>query len=312
MTEIILHHYPMSPFAEKIRLIMGYKKLQWNSVIISPIMPKPDVIALTGGYRKTPVLQIGADIYCDTQLIARVLDEIKYSPTLFPARSAIASTAAAAWADRQLFFASVMIASQPEGAKVLFGHMSEAEMNAFREDRAAFRKGPAQRPSLNEARLLLLNTLQQMESQFESGVKFIMGDGPCIADFSYYHCLWFTLRAGPAADILDRYPRVHDWLGRMKALGHGESQDMSSTDAIAVAHNAEPMAEGTVAVELPEGIALGDMVSVAPGDYGQDPSTGKLALARLDEIGIRRHDERAGTVVVHFPRAGYQMTKVEA
>ncbi len=312
MTEIILHHYPMSPFAEKIRLIMGYKKLQWNSVIISPIMPKPDVIALTGGYRKTPLLQIGADIYCDTLLIARMLDEIKHTPTLFPSRVAIASNAAAAWADRQLFFAAVMWASQPEGAKVLFGAMNEEQLKAFREDRAAFRKGPAQRPNLNESRLILLNTLQNMESQFETGAKFICGDVPSIADFSYYHCLWFIQCAGPAADIFDRYPRVHNWLSRMKAFGHGEAQDMSSTEAIIVAGHGEPMHEDAAALELPDGFALGDKVSITPGDYGQDATVGELVLARLDEIAVRHTDKRAGTVVVHFPRAGYQIAKSEA
>jgi len=56
MSELILHHYPNSPFAEKIRLILGHKKLPWKSVFIPMIMPKPDLTALTGGYRKTPVL----------------------------------------------------------------------------------------------------------------------------------------------------------------------------------------------------------------------------------------------------------------
>ena len=73
MPELILHHYAMSPFSEKIRLIMGFKRLAWRAVEIPTVMPKPDVVALTGGYRKTPVLQISADIYCDTALIARVL-----------------------------------------------------------------------------------------------------------------------------------------------------------------------------------------------------------------------------------------------
>ena len=57
-TELILHHYAMSPFAEKIRAILGYKGLSWRSVDIPVVMPKPDLTALTGGYRKTPVLQI--------------------------------------------------------------------------------------------------------------------------------------------------------------------------------------------------------------------------------------------------------------
>ena len=73
MHDIILHHYPASPFAEKIRLILGAKGLSWRSVTIPWIMPKPDLMPLTGGYRRTPVLQIGADVYCDTALIAPLL-----------------------------------------------------------------------------------------------------------------------------------------------------------------------------------------------------------------------------------------------
>ena len=64
---IILHHFDQSPFSEKIRLIFGLKSIAWRSVRISRIMPRPDLMPLTGGYRRTPVMQIGADIYCDTQ-----------------------------------------------------------------------------------------------------------------------------------------------------------------------------------------------------------------------------------------------------
>ena len=74
---MILHHYPTSPFAEKIRLIFGHKRIDWQEVIIPMVMPKPDLMPLTGGYRKTPVLQIGADVYCDTALICDVLEDRK-------------------------------------------------------------------------------------------------------------------------------------------------------------------------------------------------------------------------------------------
>src|SRR5438477_5655813 len=82
--EIILHHYWTSPFSEKIRLVFGLKKLAWRSVEIPNMMPKPDLMPLTGGYRKTPVMQIGADILCDTQIILRELDRRFPSPSLFP------------------------------------------------------------------------------------------------------------------------------------------------------------------------------------------------------------------------------------
>ncbi|PSJ19446.1 glutathione S-transferase, partial [Halomonas sp. ND22Bw] len=77
MPDLILHHYATSPFSEKIRLVLGYKKLAWRSVIVPQIMPKPDVLPLTGGYRKTPFLQVGADIYCDTALICDVLEHLQ-------------------------------------------------------------------------------------------------------------------------------------------------------------------------------------------------------------------------------------------
>ena len=85
--EIILHHYDASLFSEKIRLAFGLKNLPWRSVIISSIMPRPDLMPLTGGYRKTPVMQIGADIYCDTQCILRELERRFPEPTLYPGAS---------------------------------------------------------------------------------------------------------------------------------------------------------------------------------------------------------------------------------
>lgn len=83
MTDIILHHYKISPYSEKVRL--GLKGLAWRSVEIPMIMPKPDLTALTGGYRKTPVLQIGADVYCDSQLIMRELEPRHPIPSFYPA-----------------------------------------------------------------------------------------------------------------------------------------------------------------------------------------------------------------------------------
>ncbi len=84
MADLILHHYPNSPFSEKVRLILGYKKLPWKSVIIPAIMPKPDVQALTGGYRRTPFMQVGADIYCDSALICDVLEHLQPAPPIYP------------------------------------------------------------------------------------------------------------------------------------------------------------------------------------------------------------------------------------
>src|SRR5690349_1472269 len=104
MADIILHHYPTSPFAEKVRRMLAFKKLEWQSVHIPRIMPKPDLMPLTGGYRRTPVLQIGADVYCDTALIAEVLERIQPEHSLYPPQVAGMASILAQWADATLFW----------------------------------------------------------------------------------------------------------------------------------------------------------------------------------------------------------------
>ena len=116
MSEIILHHYPTSPFAEKVRVALGIKGLAWRSVIIPMIMPKPDLMPLTGGYRKTPVMQIGADIYCDTQCILRELERRFPEPSLYRGTDAGTANALAFWSERTMFSPAVGLAfgARPE------------------------------------------------------------------------------------------------------------------------------------------------------------------------------------------------------
>src|SRR5205085_10143246 len=102
-TDLILHHYDFSNYSEKVRLALGYKQLDWRGVIIPAVAPKPKLVPLTGGYRRTPVLQVGADIYCDTRLILAELERRKSEPTLFPAGSRGIANAIAFWAEHQLF-----------------------------------------------------------------------------------------------------------------------------------------------------------------------------------------------------------------
>ena len=88
MSEIILHHYPQSPVSEKVRVGLGIKGLAWRSVEIPRLPPKPDLVPLTGGYRRTPVMQIGADVYCDSLAILRELERRFPEPSFEPAGGA--------------------------------------------------------------------------------------------------------------------------------------------------------------------------------------------------------------------------------
>jgi glutathione S-transferase len=305
MSELILHHYAMSPFSEKIRLILGFKQLAWRSVLIPPVMPKPDLIPLTGGYRKTPVLQIGADIYCDTALIARVLEARQPTPPLYPADIPLA-VPLAQWADNHLFLESVVWAMQPAGAPAVLAGVSPEHVKIFAADRAAMR-GALPRPTLSDGTAQLKVHLSAIDAQLAGGGPWLFGATPCIADFSAAHCLWFIRLAGPVASLLGNYPALSAWLDRTLAIGHHISQEMSGSDAIAVA--------ATATTHAPTGFAAGqgfepnEAVTVAATDYGTDPVAGTLIGLSDTESVVRRVDPRAGTVRLHFPRFGFQIKK---
>lgn len=311
MSQLILHHYPTSPFAEKIRLILGYKKLAWQSVIIPMIMPKPDLTSLTGGYRRTPVLQIGADIYCDTALIADVLEKLAPVPSLYPSPVNGASRIVAQWADSQVFPAAMAYNFQPSGVADVFAGAPEAVVQAFVADRAAMRGG-APRMSLGEGTSTYKSQLRRLSDMLTEHA-YLMGDVPTIADFSAYHPMWFTLERTPSvAGILDATPLLKDWMARMKAIGHGQHDKMKSDQAVEVAKNATPEDVSQLTFVDDHGIALGSKVTVTSDNFGLEPTPGTLVAATKTRITLRREDERAGTVHVHFPRNGFILKKVKS
>ncbi|MBC7548954.1 MAG: glutathione S-transferase family protein [Polaromonas sp.] len=306
MAEIILHHYPSSPFAEKIRLMLGYKQLPWKSVIIPSIMPKPDMVALTGGYRKTPVLQMGADIYCDTALIADVLEHLQPSPTLYPAHSKGMARTLAHWADTTLFWTAMAYNLQPRGFSHLFGSLPPEAAKVFAEDRKAMSLGMMRlRPA--DAACAYRSYLRRLSDMLDDH-PFLLGDVPCVTDFAMFHPLWFTRVNTPVmVEVFDATPAVLTWMDRMADIGHGMMQKFTAGEAIAVAAEATPATLHDEPFMDEHGIALGSQVSVSSESFGPEPTTGELVAATRMHYTLRRLDERAGTVHVHFPRIGYQL-----
>jgi glutathione S-transferase len=311
MTDLILHHYPTSPFSEKVRLILGHKQLAWQSVVIPRIMPKPDVLALTGGYRRTPFLQIGADVYCDTALICDVLEHRQPTPTLYAEHQKGVARVLAQWADSPLFWAALGHTLSPRGAAGLFAGQPPEAAQAFAADRGAMRAGMTSlRPG--DATAAYKSYLRRLANMLEDA-PFLLGDAPCVADFAAYHPLWFSRVVNPAmAGVLDATPAVLAWMDRMAALGHGHLSKLSSAEAIAVAAAAQPAPLGDEAFQDEHGIALGSRVTVAAEAFGQEPTEGILRAATRTRYTLERTDERAGTVHVHFPRIGFVLREVRA
>ncbi|WP_076862716.1 glutathione S-transferase family protein [Bradyrhizobium mercantei] len=296
----ILHHFDQSPFSEKIRIIFGFKKLAWNSVRISRIMPRPDLMPMTGGYRRTPTMQIGADIYCDTQIIIRELERRYPAPTLFPAGNAGMPWALGMWTDRPFFQNAV---------NLVFGFIGDKVPRDFIEDREKLRGGKFDVAAMTAA-------LPQMRDQFRANIDWIeaqLGDNRpwlfgefSLADVSAYMNVWYARQSLATMDeLMKPFPHVAAWEQRIRAIGHGMRTEMSSADALEIAAKARP--ESPVAADPadPNGRKPGDIVAVMPDDYGKIPVRGEIVSLSAQHIAIRRSDERAGEVVVHFPRAGF-------
>jgi len=303
MTDIILHHYDTSPYAEKVRTGLGLKGLAWASVELPQIMPKPNLTALTGGYRKTPVLQIGADIYCDSQLIMRELERRHPTPSFYPAGRG-AADALAWWAEKTMFLPAVSIA---------FAKRPEVLPKGFLEDRAKF-SGRNIDPVVMLA--AVPNQLDQLRAHFDwldqtlaDGRSFLQGRAVGLSDLAAYHPVWYLRQNfGSAAPPLDGFPRLLSWAERVAAIGHGRRSPMTSEQALDVARTATSIAKASTDAKDPIGRKPGQVVSVTPDDTGRDPVIGELVTSGIDEIVIRRRDPAIGEVCVHFPRAGFVVT----
>lgn len=302
--EIILHHYDGSPFAEKARLMMGIKGLSWRGVQIPNIMPKPDLMPLTGGYRKTPVMQIGADIYCDTKLIAEELERRFPEPTLMTGGTGMAY-AVSAFAENQMFWTV---------AGLVMGTIADHMPDEFHQDRARMRGAPGANVEKLKAaaplhREQLKPQLDWLADIFADGRQWIAGEGPGLADLTAYHTLWFINVGGKRVrDVLDPHPALAAFMERVAAIGHGQMSEMSSQEALDVAKAATPD-PGKGVTENAEGWAEGDSVAVAPTDYARDPVVGRLVTYNGGEIAVSGSDERVGEVTVHFPRVGFAIRR---
>ncbi len=231
--DIIFHHYPTSPFSEKVRLAFGMKGLAWRAVTQPVIMPKPHLTALTGGYRKIPVMQIGADIYCDTQIILSELERRVPDPPIMQGGMA---EALGFWADGRFFQASVPL---------IFGALGDSVDPAFMKDREALSGRPFDVAQMKAAVPLMREQWRAhvgfIESALQSGGDYLDG-GPGIADIHAHMNVWFVSNFVPdeAVKLLAEFGRVRDWYARLNAIGHGRPTDLTPQEALDIARQSTP------------------------------------------------------------------------
>ena len=249
------------------------------------------------------MLQTGADIWCDTRLIVRELERRHPAPPLLPAALAAQAEALAFWAENRLMRPITLYASGMNGDVLPAG---------LQADRSAMRGLPApdEATMLRAARRnapLARAQIPQVEAMLADGREYLLGGQPTVADLAVYHPLWFlTARTQRLAFELAPFARIAAWMQRVRAFGHGRPQPMPAAEAIAIARATLP-APLPPSAPHPEDPPLGSAVRVRADDNGQEVTQGTLVYLGPDEIALYREDERAGEVVVHFPRVGYDL-----
>ena len=305
---IILHHFAESPFSEKVRVVFGLKNIEWTSVLISRIMPRPDLMPMTGGYRRTPVMQIGADIYCDTQCIIRELERRFPEPTLFPNGYRGIASGMAMWTDRPFFQSTV---------NLVFGSLADKVPQEFIADREKLRGAkfdvPAMTAAIPQMRDQFRAHLQWIEAQLGDGRSWISGDKAGLCDVNAYMNIWYVRAHLPNCDeMLAEFGHTMKWEARVRDVGHGRSSELSTAAALDIAAAATPQTAQMSDPHDPNGRKPGDKVEVMPDDYGKVKVSGEIVALSSRHIAIRRHDPRAGEIVVHFPRAGFAVLPAQA
>jgi glutathione S-transferase len=307
MPEIILHHYPQSPVSEKVRVVLGIKDLDWRSVEIPRLPPKPELMPLTGGYRLTPVMQVGADVYCDSQCIIRELERRFPEPTLFPGGSAGMAWGVSRWTDGPLFEATIAL---------VFADAGQDMPAAFATDRGLLYFGTgydlaAIEAALPETLAKLRAQLGWMEARLATGRAFMLGAQPGLPDALCYYLIWFIRgRYSKGPQFLAQFQQLCAWEQRVEAIGHGRPAEMAAAEALDIAREARPATPERADPDDPQGLKPGEPVEIAAEQVdGAPPVAGRILSVDPQEIAILREDLRVGEVAVHFPRIGYRVLR---
>ncbi len=309
MSEWLLHHYALSPYAEKARLLLGHKRLAWGSVEVPMVPPRPMLQQVLGAFRRIPVLQRGADFFCDTRLLPHVLDSVFPERPLLTPQTRALSTLIAQWAEPRVFLmmGPVRFQSRDDLQLLREGGVHPGD---FLRDRAPFmapaidteRSGTV-RDSARDHVMSYLGVLEQLLGE----QSFLCGDAPCAADFSGYHTVWWLRMPPPRDALLQRCPALCAWADRMQAIGHGRPEPRTPDHAMQAVRDAQSEPAWQPDWPAVDDARLNQPVTVLPDDYGRDPLTGTLSAVSDRHVTLTRAVPGLGTVRVHLPKVNYEV-----
>ncbi|NQW02321.1 MAG: glutathione S-transferase family protein [Rhodospirillales bacterium] len=301
---VILHHYPQSPVTEKVRVVLGIKALTWKSVIIPRLPPKPNLMPLTGGYRLTPVMQIGADIYCDTKCILRELQRRFPEPTLFPGGADGLAWGVGEWTDGPLFQDVVTVGLVEMIPKMPPEFLADRGPLYFGADFSV----PAIQARYTECLANVRTQFGWMDERLTAR-DFMLGTAPGLPDALAYYLVWFLRdRMAEGDTFLGQFKNLIPWETRVREIGHGQPEEMSDLAALDIARDATPQTAEQADPGDPTGFQVGEAVTIEPAPGGPAVA-GLLHSLSANHAAILRQDPQVGQVCVHFPRLGYRIRR---
>ncbi|TEB30237.1 hypothetical protein FA13DRAFT_1734066 [Coprinellus micaceus] len=324
---VIIYRYAQSPYAQKVDNTLYLKGIPHKQVKISMVLPRPEISGELGiNYRRIPILAIGNDVYCDSNLIVSVLER------RFPASAGYSTLLPAGKDGRTTHTGLVKEFSKYYVENALFnnatGLISWDKLPApFLKDRGDLmgRKiNPAALAGVAEKSISELSThLVAIEEQLSDGREWLFDTvTPGLADISVHFVLAWIKGMPTSAGLFDekRFPNALKWLNRLSALLKSKKNELGTIVALSgeVAGNDitssshEP--DAVVGFDAQEAqrlkVQFGDVVQVAPEDTGRNyPTVGKLVALSLEEV-VLEVQAKDGKIRCHFPRLGYSIRAV--
>lgn len=190
-----LYQFEASAYSEKVRLILDYKQLPYQTVDVTPGVGQIDLFRLSG-QRKAPVLKDETVVIPDSTAIARYLDETYPERPVIPTdpRQQGLCLALEDWADESLgiqgrkamvgafsqhpnFRKSLLPTSTPDLVKDLVGAVP-GDMLSLLGTGVGF--GP---DDIKEATTILKQALEALCLMLQDQA-YLVGDQPTLADFA--------------------------------------------------------------------------------------------------------------------------------
>ena len=290
-----------------------------------PVLPRPDVARLGIAYRRIPIMSIGRDVYLDTRLQLRKLEELPMSaPKLGASKGdeqAVERLLASLAIDSGVF--STAAALLPTDLPLL-------QDPAFQKDRSDFTGVKFNAEGLRRARPELLREFAGVFELLETtlladGRDWVLKtEGPGLADIEAVWPLHWM--AGIPGALPEKqfspavYPKVYAWIKRFNDAVSAARKKAAKPRTLSGEEAAKLItqsgfrdAEGSVDAEdfvvEAQGLKKGDAVTVSPTDTGASKKdAGTLVSMDKDEVVFETKAEGA-SVRVHAPRHGFRVRK---